>query len=560
MLQAFAQRLAASAPRRHLLFAAATVFTILLLGYHFGTFDQTIHIPFLKKYADPTLFPGDPFLELRHQHYSFFWFLFLPFYRLGILEPALFAVHVAVTYLTFWMVWDLTDTLFGTPLASLLAVLALAVPHIGFAGFPIIEFSLLNRTFVLPFLLLAINLYLRGRMVLAFTLLGVMYNLHVISVQFVLAMFVLDIALRLWHIDWLRVGLALGVFVLTALPVLVWKLGGSPVDLTPRPEWFQTFARGTLYNIFYLFPPYPHILLMSASGLSALALFLIARRTSPAPRHDQTITRFVIAALIILAVQVITAQWLPVTIIVQSQIIRAGIFILIFAYIYFAKYLADRYPAAAERGAAWWVLAATTISQMLPLATLAVWALQRILPARPWRRVLAGTVSAALMAGTLAAAVYYGVWAPGIHIYGPLTDWEATQRWARDNTPRDTLFITPPQIWWLYRSDWRVFSERSTLVTLADLLEVAFAPEYLAEWRPRFDAVAPGAQARFRGDFFENQRLTAAAYYSLSTAGLRRVADRYGARYVVVEQPHALDLSLVYENAGYRVYDLDAGE
>src|SRR5919109_1118140 len=98
MLVAMAERLAASAARRHLFFLAATLFTVVFVGYHFGTFDQTIHIPFLKKYVDPTLYPNDPFFELRFQHYSYFWFLIRPFYRLGVLEEALFVCHLAATY------------------------------------------------------------------------------------------------------------------------------------------------------------------------------------------------------------------------------------------------------------------------------------------------------------------------------------------------------------------------------------------------------------------------------------------------------------------------------
>ena len=179
MLDAFAQRLARSPGRRHALFLGASLFTLLFVGYHFGTFDQTIHIPFLKKYADPTLYPGDPFFELRFQHYSYFWLLFLPFYRAGVLEVAMLVIHFLATYLTFWMLWALADTLFHSPLATLLSTLAFMVPHIGFAGFPIFEFSLLNRTFVLPFLLMAILLFLRGRVVWAFALLGVLYNLAV---------------------------------------------------------------------------------------------------------------------------------------------------------------------------------------------------------------------------------------------------------------------------------------------------------------------------------------------------------------------------------------------
>ena len=54
--------------------SAITVLTIFFTGYHFGTFDQVIHIAFLEKTADPALFPGDAFLNLRQYTFSFFWF------------------------------------------------------------------------------------------------------------------------------------------------------------------------------------------------------------------------------------------------------------------------------------------------------------------------------------------------------------------------------------------------------------------------------------------------------------------------------------------------------
>jgi len=197
----------------------------------------------------------------------------------------------------------------------------------GDAGFPVIEFSLLNRTFVLPFLLVAINLFLRRRYVLAFLVAGLMYNLHVISVQFVLAMFLLDAVVELKSIGWRRLGASLAVFLVAALPVLVWKLTGTPVDFSVRTEWFQTIARGTLFNLFYLFPPFAYILVMTLSGFSALALFVVARHGQPPTQQHRTVNVFIAACLIVLAVQVLTAQFAPITIIVQSQIIRAGAFI-----------------------------------------------------------------------------------------------------------------------------------------------------------------------------------------------------------------------------------------
>ena len=157
-LARLAAQLAQSAWKRHLLFLLAALCSIAFIGYHFGTFDQDVHIPSLKATADPTLFRNDPFLELRSQHYSYFWFFFIPLYRAGLLEPAMLITHIVTIYLTFWAIWVLSDTLFHNPLAALLAVLAFIFPHLGYGGFPLLEFSLLNRAFVLPFLLWAIIL------------------------------------------------------------------------------------------------------------------------------------------------------------------------------------------------------------------------------------------------------------------------------------------------------------------------------------------------------------------------------------------------------------------
>ena len=65
MLTQLAEKLQHSALSRHLLFLSATFLTILLIGYNFGTFDEAMHIPFLKSTADPTLYPGDTMIELH---------------------------------------------------------------------------------------------------------------------------------------------------------------------------------------------------------------------------------------------------------------------------------------------------------------------------------------------------------------------------------------------------------------------------------------------------------------------------------------------------------------
>jgi hypothetical protein len=155
-LNRIAEKLTSSWKLRHLLFAAAAFIAILLTGYHLGTWDQVVHLTFLKKFANPALYPGDPFLEIRLVHYSYFWFFFEPFYLWKLLEPTLFLVHFISVYLTFWALWELSNTLFKNPLSNLLCVLAFIPPHMGMTGFTVVELNLLNRSFVLPFLLAAI--------------------------------------------------------------------------------------------------------------------------------------------------------------------------------------------------------------------------------------------------------------------------------------------------------------------------------------------------------------------------------------------------------------------
>src|SRR5262245_23939951 len=145
-----AEWLSARLPWPNLLFALATVVTIRMVGYDFGSFDQSLLIPIFKHSVDPALYAADPFTALIPAHVSIFWDLFAPAYRLGLMEPVVFAAFVVVVYLFFWSVWSLTQTLFHNHLASTLSVAALALPHFGLVGFTQLTFSLVNWIAVLP--------------------------------------------------------------------------------------------------------------------------------------------------------------------------------------------------------------------------------------------------------------------------------------------------------------------------------------------------------------------------------------------------------------------------
>ena len=557
-VSALADSLRRSSSRRALFFLLAAALNIGVTGYHTGTFDQIIHLPMLRAYADPGLYAGDPIVALRTQHYSFFWFLFLPAVGTGMLEGALFLAHIAATWATFAAAWELAMALFGKAESGLLAVCALALPHTGFVGFPLIEFSLLNRSAALPLILLAFALYFRGRLAPAFALLGATYNLHLVSVNFALLFLGAAMLVERRQFGLRGFGQAGAAFLCAAAPVLIWKFGSNPaLDMSVREEWLEVVGQGMFRHIWHPLDGPPGLLWLVAGGLSGLGLGALALRAGQ-PRHAVALRAMLAAGAALLVLQEAIAHVWPATALMQLQLSRVCVLLLLVAYLCAAHTLAEALRTGRPAGGRWLASGLSLIIFPWPALALGGW----IVAERARRMIAPAAVVAAvalLASGCALTLRASGLWQPGININGPNGPWEEAQRWARDNTDRGDLFITPPGHIVLYESDWRVYSERQTLASMSDLLELALQPGAFSAWSARFEAVAPGAAARFTPDYFGNIALVRAAYAGLGSVDFGTIACRFGARYAVVAQSHALDFALAYENSGYRIYDLSGG-
>jgi hypothetical protein len=103
-----------------------------------------------------------------------------------------------------------------------------------------------------------------------------MYNLHVISVQFVLAMFLLDAVVELRSMAGAGWAASLAVFLGRRCQVLVWKLTGTPVDFSVRPEVVRNDCARHSFNPLLSLPPFAYIW-SDAQRLQRLALFVVSR-------------------------------------------------------------------------------------------------------------------------------------------------------------------------------------------------------------------------------------------------------------------------------------------
>lgn len=539
---------------RHILFFVLTLVVVLLYGYYFGTYDQTSHIPFLKKTVDPTLFPGDHFFDLRFTHYSFFWFLFIPFYKLGVLEISMFIAHVAVVYATIWAIWRLSKTFFHNALTSLIAVTVMIFPHFGFSGFPFFEFSIVNRSFALPFELLAFSWYLERKTLRAFLLLGIMFNFHVISVNFVMGMIMFDILLRLREFGFGRLLKHLLVFVISASPVIIWKLSESGVGLAANKEWFDILDRAVFAHLFHFVSfDVPYINLITLGGVATLILFFAFQKSKKHISNtvDISSVNFMYAGIFILLVQLVASYMAPSSIIIAAQITRVGVFIVLFCYLYGSHYVAKLLDDHKPHVFLTWFLG--LLLSFTPMTLLLLYVLRKKIHNLHMSKLFIFLISLMYVVSLL-LALNFKLWGPGVYIFPQKNAFNDVQLWAKANTPKDALFITPPEQFWMYDTEWRVLSERSTVSTISELLEGAFDPGYIQYWKPRFEDVAPGALEQFRSNFYDNLAITKRAYYSLSTNKLLEIAHKYHASYLVVEKPYTHNLRIVYQNAQFIVY------
>lgn len=124
--------------------------------------------------------------------------------------------------------------------------------------------------------------------------------------------------------------------------------------------------------------------------------------------------------------------------------------------------------------------------------------------------------------------------------------WVDVQRWAKANTPRDAVFLTPTQ-----PGGFRIHSERAVVGEWRDGTQLYFSADFAPIWWERMIDLQPGLLTDDTGARLHSRGLS---IDSLDDRGLVELAEKYGARYIVLPAGSERQLECVYANAGYAVY------
>lgn len=124
---------------------------------------------------------------------------------------------------------------------------------------------------------------------------------------------------------------------------------------------------------------------------------------------------------------------------------------------------------------------------------------------------------------------------------GPETD---IARWAKSNTPADSIWLTPPDF-----ENFRLLAERAIVV---DYTSIPFKDAAMREWRSRMRI----AYGDVEGSGFWGLDEMKASYRASDPARLRQVGRRYGATYAVLYSDTPWAGPTLYRNADYKAVRL----
>ena len=556
-----------------------------LVGYRFGDSNQGITVPILKRFMDPSLYRADAMVATGERFPTLF------YATLAALLPgkesipaAFFALYVFSIAAALAGVYRIGRWC-GGPEAGIVAFLIAIPVRNGIANESLYRVQFSHSHLASALVIWALVLFLEGRRLLPLLMLSLGAYNHVLYSIYVLVPCVLVLLYEAREVGRRRTLLRLAAAILPLLPFLAWTFAHR----TPMTaEWLALLR---LRSSHHSFPSFFGDTLAAGAFLIALGTLTLSRL----PREKRAVLCwFFVGFALLFVFGTVFTELVPLKSVLQFQPHRCWRFLMLILYGLAATGVVDGWRAgglariaAAVTGL---ILVNPQLEPLLPVAVFAQAAIGRP-PAATWARLVAvGTLVAlagwdgphlvlawdqypldeltkptVVGAAALAALILIGReadasrrrWialaaaAAAVFWLGPdayarkrpkweTGSWREVQDWARLHTPKDAIFVTPPQ-----EAGFRVFSERTIVGEWKDGTQQYFDEGFATEWAARMEALGLDG------------------YVKMNDRQLAQIARRFGATFVVVpaRRRHP-GLEPEYQNnhfAVYRVPPLAAG-
>ncbi|MBU1322655.1 hypothetical protein KKE48_02190 [Patescibacteria group bacterium] len=515
-------------------FLIVTLLTLIspfIHGYYYGFIDHDFYLPYVNKILNPTLYQNDYMFSQGHWAYSPFNY-FIVFLK-KIIGLDLAGTDFLLYFITLWLlylaIYSLAKTIYKKDTIAFLAVFLFIVPKwAAQIGHMTHQFYFVSRDLSLALSLLALNCILRQKFISSFFL--------ILAATFTNLSIPIPVGL-LWAWLWLKKQKKLPLFAL--------------INLNQNQTWLETLRDRGTYS-------FPH--LWRWTGWGNFGLFLSLLGTAWLVLKDKLFSKYAyemklflkICAGVFLFNFVITAI-VPIIGLIQLQLVRTVNFIFIIALITFAaatyrlitfgRWQVKLLALLAITGVYFWG------DHLTGWHFVIIWALPAILilfprllklKSRKFSHlnlflILVLLVNLFIKLLIIKPQVFWPYYFHYPNVYISVTDfpnWLATQVWAKQNTPPETVFLTPPNF-----SGFRSFSQRSIVGDGKDGAVVFYTWEYTRLWQDKMEVLKNYTQFR-ESDFL-------------------KIQQQYPFQYLLVTSNHpVLDFQLVYKNSDFLVYKI----
>jgi hypothetical protein len=538
----------------------ASLASLTLIGYRFGDSNHGITVPILKRFIDRSLYPGDTLVATGDQFPTIFYRLLAAFLPSTDWVPfAYFALYVVSIALTYAAVFRIAVWASGGDRAIGALAVLLAMPvRTGLAGEALYRVAFSHSHLASGLDLMALALFLEGRRLLPLLILSVgVYN-HALYSLYLLVPFTLMLLWEARSLPRKTTLIRLAAGWVLVIPFLLNAIAqGKPMTR----EWLDLLI---LRSSHHSFPG------TFGDALPDAVVWLLLG-TAAAWRSEAgrllNLGVFIVATAVLFVVGTAFTEFIPSKAFLQFQPHRIWRFLSVILLAFMAADIVRLWRASPLMRllATFYFLSifATGLEQLGPLVLIAVFAVNQP-PLPTWLRLTAAAALVmlswpdrtvfwteylaefvrrlqnpavfAILGVALLLALSFSeadrrraralsILAFGLTV-GPLLgdnfsrqrqryeqgSFHAAQNWARENTPRTALFLTPPK-----EAGFRVFSERSIVGEWKDGTQQYFDDGFAKEWGRRMETVMTkefGAYAddeivalahQFRADFIVGQ-------------------------------------------------------
>ena len=445
---------------------------ILTHGYYFSTGDQSIHIPQVLSRIDLQLFAQDYSVNISEGQFTLFYSLMAGLVKISRvdLQWLYFSLYLLIRFLLTLATFNLAKTILKSDAKSFLATALLSLPlPIGGAAITTFDTALIPRFLIAPALIYSLTQIIKTNYFKSALISGLIFLIHPFSA------ISLDLIIIGSLIFYRQSPVKILVILLTALvpasPLIFTRL---PMFLSESPGWLMSSPWQQI-----LIDRMPYLFLSHWSVFEWLALLLLLLPVLLSLKQ-LPIRAILFTSLIFTLGYFIFSELVPITPLIQFQPLRVWTFLVFLAPILLVS-LDFRLAS---------------IALILLIFIKFPSSLKLELPHQNQR------------------------------------EWDQLQFWIRDNTPVDSLILTPP-----HRNGFRVHSQRAIVAEIKDGSSGLYSYPFALEWQQRISQLHP--------------------LPTKPSAEISRIAAQYGADYLVTfrDFPHS-GFTPVFQTETFIIYKL----